>query len=450
MEQVEIFEKLSVVEAKNRKAHDMDFVRNPPPPCECTHFLQIHWILAHKEFLTNQMRVEDGPSKSPVQNSAREYSVAQPLQHPVVIRKCVHQVNFDTDEDARVSLAEWNAGLFHEKPQKPAFSDGASFGLVDTSVKRKPMVIDGKIVSPTGAVYYTASDATWVEVEKYCASRQHVLCPLESTCPHTSVAGPWHGGLHTWVDKDAAEGRWMPLQGKEHTWVELKTCGLARFRDDRAHPGLIACCDSEGNPMEIDDAAKERIQKEAVAKAAAAERMAEDAFAEAWEDSSVVGLGNEEKIKKTAEGTEEKKEKKASKNDETAAAAAAAAAAADVQRGAEDGEGGETVEEKKVGAGPKVEDQAKASTAGKIEIQKDGPGDGETGGTAGGVDGAGGSAMDADKQLQREMEMLKKARKARKEKEQAASGGATGTEGGGKKKKDKKKKKKKAAQAQAL
>ena len=353
-----------------------------------------------------------------------------------------------------MSLAEWNAGLFHEKPQKPAFSDGASFGLVDTSVERKPMVIDGKIVSPSGAVYYTASDATWVEVEKYCADRQHVLCPLQSTCPHTSVAGPWHGGLHTWVDEDVAEGRWAPLQGKEHTWVELKTCGLARFRDDRAHPGLIACCDAEGNPMEIDEAAKERIQKEAVAKAAAAERLAEDAWAEAWEDSSIVGHGSEEKTKETAQGTEgKKKEKKkdakkrggegghfASENDE-------AAAATHVQREAEAGKGGEAVEEKNMEA----EDKAKASKTGKIEIQKHGLGDEETSGSAGSVGGAGGSAVNADEQLQREMEMLKKARKERKKKEHAASGDATGIEGGSKKKKKKdKKKKKKAARAQAL
>ena len=45
MEQVEIFEKLSVVEARNRKAHDMDFVRTPSP-FECTHLRQTHWIFA--------------------------------------------------------------------------------------------------------------------------------------------------------------------------------------------------------------------------------------------------------------------------------------------------------------------------------------------------------------------------------------------------------------------
>jgi len=45
MEQVEIFEKLSVVEARNRKAHDMDFVRTSSP-FECTHLRQTHWIFA--------------------------------------------------------------------------------------------------------------------------------------------------------------------------------------------------------------------------------------------------------------------------------------------------------------------------------------------------------------------------------------------------------------------
>ena len=107
MEQVEIFEKLSVVEARNRKAHDMDFVRTPSP-FECTHLRQTHWIFAiltfpnriasetpnpetigslpERKTLDNRNRMGKRPSNKLVQRPATEYRIAQPLQSPVVTR----------------------------------------------------------------------------------------------------------------------------------------------------------------------------------------------------------------------------------------------------------------------------------------------------------------------------------------------------------------------------
>lgn len=346
------------------------------------------------------------------------------------------QATFDTNSDGRVNLREWNAGLFHEKPQKPMFSDGVPFpessSLVDTSAVVRPMVVDGRVVSPTGAVYYTATDATYREAESYCQSREHQLCGMAALCPDEGTFGPRVGGVHTWVPKEVRVGRWAPLRGHEHVWVELENCGLTRYGETHNHLGLVACCDEQGNPMELDKASAERQQKEAIAKAAAEEKLAE----EVWREDEVVGgkdgsveADGEREVKgadKEADTSEkadkeiadkekadkEKADKEAKKKDHKQAKKAAKAKKVSAAEGR--AAGGEEVTSAKPGE--------KSETAGKVK----GPDKGEGA-------GLGGAGEPTEEDLRKEMDKLKEARAARKKKDR--SGG----------KKDKKKKKEKNA-----
>lgn len=204
----------------------------------------------------------------------------------------------DTDGDKKVSLEEWTKLFFHEEPQSASYVDGAprdtadedpaaplqepadlpppevpdvepitaespqpAAGFAGVAVKsevEKKMVLVTEITlngphKASGNKAYTATEATWIEAHDFCQEAGARLCSEQELCP-MDAGTPTGQKRGVSLDKailkevDASSKHdlhsfWIPIQTRQHLWVEQYNCGLTRWPDDHSHEAIVVCCE---------------------------------------------------------------------------------------------------------------------------------------------------------------------------------------------------------------